>query len=216
MPITLATPMPAVPNADPALLAGVRTGTAVFCFFLGAIGVSWLVFFNLESVKQQFLEGQPASRVAERPASITLIAGLLIFGSLCFLGTPLLGSAVAFGQVITGWPATVWCLAIAGVGLYAGVGVLRLDERCRRLAIGYLAFNALNSAPFYLLPGRDERMAELAKRILPSFGLAANQSLPLQRPGIALLSLAALLGVQLYFLVTRRAAFGKHSAVGSA
>ncbi|MEO8180999.1 MAG: hypothetical protein ABI895_19360 [Deltaproteobacteria bacterium] len=207
--------MPPMPAQDPGVLGPVKTAMTVFYLFLAAIGVWWLVFFNLPAVKAQFAQGEPTAGASARPTSITCIAWLLIISSLSFPFVLLLHfPAMMFGRLVSGWIATLWYLAFAGLGLYIGRGLLRLDPRCRWLAIGFLAFGALNTAPFYLLPGSAERMAELVQRLPVGFRPPANQPIPTFNPWVLVVFMAVCVAVQLYFLVTRSAAFDQRMDSG--
>jgi hypothetical protein len=200
--------LPQVAGQDPMIPTFVKTAMAAFYLFLAAIGVWWLVFFNLPAIKAQFADGGATASTSARPLSITCVAGMLIFGALCLPFSLLMQfPAVMFGRLVMGWPATLWYIALAGVGLYVGVGLLRLDPRCRRLAIYSVAFGALNTVPFYLFPGSAERMAEMVQHLPAGFRPPANQPLPLPNHWVSVVFMLASVGLQLYFLVTRRAAF---------
>jgi len=206
----LAVPMPSVPGQNPEIWTYTRVAMSVFYLFLAAIGVWWLIFFNLKVIKEQFTGGQPTASVSERPLSITVIGWLLILACLTIPFSLLLHlPAAVLGHLFTGWAAILWNLALAGVSFYSGVGLLRLDPRCRQLAIGYLTFGAVNGALFYLLPGSAERMAASMSSMPAVFRPRQNQPVPILNPWFFAIFISVLLVAQLYFLVTRRSAFYK-------
>ena len=79
------------------------------------------------------------------PASIQLIAWLLLFGAACGLIAALLPFPVFFlGSVIPGIAGhIVWALLAFFTGL-TGWGLLRLDNRARLMAYAYLIFGFVN------------------------------------------------------------------------
>lgn len=202
---------PAPPNTGqaPEIWRYTQIALSVFYFFLAAIGVWWLVFFNRKAVKDQFTAGQPLAPDA-RPVSITVIGWLLILGVLSIpisLGLHLPG--MLFGYTFTGWLAVLWYLILAGIGLYAGVGLLRLDPRGRLVAIYYLVFGALNGALVYLLPGYSQRMATVMNSMPAGFRPGSNEPPALPNPWLLAIFIFVFLFVQLYFLIREKAAFYK-------
>jgi hypothetical protein len=214
-------PLPEDPAA-PGLATAIRLGMGTYSIFLLAIGVWWLIFFTRPGVKAQFVPSFPAQGVAsaprpgERPASITVIAILFLAGCLglpfaLLMHTP----AALFVWVLTGWAATGFYLAAVALYVAIGVGLLRLKPAARLAAIGYLVFWTLNSLVFYLAPGGRERFQALLMSAQYAFipGMVEYQRQigpPMDfAPFGILCSLLGLvmLGVMLYFLITRKQAF---------
>lgn len=203
-------PMPTVPGQNPGIWTYTKIAISVFYLFLAAIGVWWLILFNLKATKEQFAGGQAASDPSERPLSITIIGWLLILGVLSITVTLSMHlPGILFGYTFTGWSAVLWYLIFAGIGLYAGVGLLRLDPRGRQVAICYLTFGALNGALFYLLPGYSQRMATVMNSMPAGFRPRPDQPMPMLNPWFFAVLISVFLFVQLYFLIREKAAFYK-------
>jgi hypothetical protein len=100
--------------------------------------------------------------VPGRPVSISIIGWYLLVGALLvpinlLLHTP----AVLMVSIVTGWPAIVYFLAMLGIHVYVGVGLLRLQPVARFVGIAYFVFAFINSAVFFLAPGALARMTRL-------------------------------------------------------
>jgi hypothetical protein len=91
------------------------------------------------------------------------------------------------------------------VCLYLGVGLLRLKPLARTLTIYYSIFAIVNMAFFYLRPGYDARMAAVmhANTFFHSPQPMAVPALPI------FVMTTAMMGAQIYFLVTRKRAFDR-------
>jgi len=236
----LVVPFPPPQNqaVDANVASGVRIFMTSFAAGMAGIGIWWLVFFTRAKVKQQFVPPQPlvagatvgtphlpqdsplptsAPTAPGRPLSLTVIAWLLLAGCMflpisIFLRYP----AAVFTKVLTGWPATLYYVAMVIVQLYVGIGLLRLKPLARSLGVFYYAFFFVNMAVFYLAPGGRSRMLDLMQKSLPSFPWMQaerwqNQILPQfnTTPFLVMGACLGLLGVliPLYFLVTRKQAF---------
>jgi hypothetical protein len=161
---------------------GFQTGTMIVLAFMGlvaAVGVWWLVLFNLKSVRAQFDETRTTGAYAEsgdsaqaramrphRPLSVTIIACLYL------LGTPGIVFALIrpFPGVLLGWllegnaARAVHCVNIA-VGLAVGIGLLRLKPWARLLGIYVAVWHWLNSLIFSLLPGHTEQLVRVMMQL---------------------------------------------------
>jgi hypothetical protein len=124
-----------------------------------------------------------------------------------------------FTRILIGWPATVYYLAFLLLHLFIGIGPLRLKLVARTMAIAYCCFGLLNTAVFYLAPGGNSRMQDVILRshaMFPSTQPLLNQQLfmfdhsPFMIMGV-FIGLLALLA-ELYFLISRKAAFEKAAA----
>jgi hypothetical protein len=208
-------PLPPTPDADPRVFAYFRFGMAGFYLMLAAIGVWWFVLFTRRSVKEQFgaystpvplPPGHVPVKRSARPVSITVIAWLMIVGAAFaplnwFLHPPI----PFFWRMLDGWPAALYTGSYAAVAVYVGIGLLKLKPLCRTIAIFLYCFGALNTAVFYLAPGRETRLKAV---------LSWNPFLPqpyMQFPTAFLLVGAVggtmLVFVLIYFLVTNKPAF---------
>jgi hypothetical protein len=237
--MSLVIPLPTPPNlpSDKSIEVGVRLSMGVFSAALLGLGIWWVAFFSRKKVRQQFVglragiaDGAPPQGLdsltlpppmetmpstPRRPLSITILAWLLLAGcAMIPLNVLLRAPAVLFTKVVTGYPASVYYIALAGLQLYIGIGLLRLRPAARVVCIWYLAYGFVNAAVFYLAPGGHARMLALIEKqqsVFPWIPPGQNQFLqqvdltPLLIVG-ACVGLAVL-AVPLYFLITRRQAF---------
>ena len=200
--------LPAQPNVTQGMMDAIRWGMGGFYSLLAAIGVWWLVLFNLSSTKEYFAQGVPSVPPA-RPLSVSVIGWYLLIGSL-FMAVPavLRLPALVFGAVITGWAGVAVYTVLAAAQVFLGAGLLRLREPVRVGAIAYFCFGALSSAVTWLLPGYEAKM-QLMLREMPRLSAAG---VPAQMPQpawvFALLGIA-FVAIPVWFLVRRRAAFVK-------
>ena len=234
-----AVPFPVAPGSPltPSAIASIRIGLGAFWLTLLGIGVWWLVFLTRSAVKAQFEKPSPAAMVTGlelsqssansmalspyRPLSISIIAWLLLAGSLFILASlAMRAPAILFSLMLTGWAAAAVYLMFATVQLCIGVGLLRLIPVARMGAIIYLVFGFVNSAVFCFAPGHHARMLALLDKqrsMFPWVGILPNQPTiqidPAPYMRIGLLAGCAFVAVQVYFLITRRFAFG--AAAGS-
>lgn len=152
--------------------------------------------------------------------SITIIGWYLLVGALLipinlFLRTP----ATLLLNIVTGWSATVYFVAVFGVHVYLGVGLLRLQPMARLTGIVYFAFAFINSAVFFFAPGGLARMAKLLEiqhSLFPWMRpMAGPYAFPFDvRPFMmigATVGLAFIL-VPLCFLIINRQAFARSAA----
>jgi hypothetical protein len=207
---TLFTPLPATPGVSQKIMDAARWGIAGFYGLLAAIGVWWLVLFNLKSTKEYFAQNEP-SEPGARPLSVSVIAWFLLSGTLFFIPAALLRiPAFAFGSVFTGRGGMAVYTLFAGAQIYLGVGLLQLKERARLLAIGYYCAIALNGVLTMTPRGMAANM-KILEREMPAFFPAG---IPEQMPprNWAFLPMGiAIAALPIWFLVRRRAAFAKPS-----
>jgi hypothetical protein len=203
-PMMLLIPFPPTPGADATLMTGIRIGMATFYVVLGAVGIWWLVLFSRPSVKLQFSGGHPVADEGGRPLSISIIAWLLLLGA-AFMPFALFARmpAIFLGSLLSGWAAALVYATYLIVCLYLGIGLLRLKPLVRTLTIYYSIFAIVNMAFFYLRPGYDARMAAVmnANNFFHSPQPVAVPALPI------FVITSAMMGVQIYFLATRKRAF---------
>jgi hypothetical protein len=234
--------MPAFPTTtgvDPSVMIAMRVVVGAFWLGLLGIGVWWLVFFNRARVKAQFMQPEPpppptpqifaaqSPQVSvppivpggpQRPLSLTILAWFLLVGCLFLpLSLAMRAPAILFTNMLTGLPAALYYLVVLIVHLYIGIGLLRLKPLARSAGVGYCVFLFINSAVFYLAPGRQARIHALfdwqftifpwmrhwqdqwEAQFMPSFVVGACTGL-------------VFLAVPLYFLITRKRAFEEAAA----
>jgi hypothetical protein len=205
-------PVNAPSNLNPQVLTAIRLSICAVYGCLAAIGVWWLVMFNRASIRAQFatpLSTQELS-ASRRPLSISVIAWVMIVGAAfmplsLWTHTP----GMLFGYVFTGLPAEVYYVLFGLVQIVVGIGLLRSDELARRIALGYLAFGALNGLVDVLSPRALDRMQRIVVvsqqarygTPVPQFHFAHGVYVGTFIVSVLFFGLAA------YFLVARRSAF---------
>jgi hypothetical protein len=128
--------------------------------------------------------------------------------------------AVFFTNILTGWKSFLFILVLAGLHIYIGVGLPRLQRFARIVGIGYFAFAILNSAVFYFTPGvraRVQQLLESQLSIFPGIQPAEFKAFlpfditPLIVTGVIVGSVTGLimLLVLIYFLLVSKKAFIK-------
>ena len=150
------------------------------------------------------------------PLSLTVIAYLMLVG--CFympFNLLMQAPAVLFTKVLTGWSAGIYYFAVLALALYIAIGLLRLWPKACKVGIFYQMFLLINMAIFYLVPGGQSRMLELlegSQATNPWTRLWTGEQaafhfniMPFVWIGMAVGMISVL--VELYFLITRRAAF---------
>jgi hypothetical protein len=184
---------------------------AVFYLFLAAIGIWWLILFTRPSVMLQFSGGRPVADEGGRPLSITLIAWLLLLSALSApFGLLARMPTILMGFLLTGCGAALTYASLLIVLLYLGIGLLRLKPLARTLTVYYSIFAIVNMAFFCLRSGYESRMSALMSA---SSSLFHSSVPPMVFPPLPFLVLTvATMGVQIYFLVTRKGAFERPPA----
>ena len=189
------------------------------------IAVWWLVYFNLAGVKKQFEEyattgeysredGSAKTLFLKRhpPLSITLIALMYLLGAPFLLIAPFTDyPLLLFGFVITGNAARALYLLYLPLTVYVGVGLLKLKETARLVAIAISAVHFVSTLCFAVLPGQEERLKTLFELLhveLPP-PLTVASLMPIIRFA-CFVGLAFTL-VLIWLLVTRRSAFVKQA-----
>src|ERR1039457_3209301 len=198
--------LPAQEGVSQSMIYPIRWGMSLLYGVLAAIGVWWLVLFNLTSAKEYFAQHAP-SQPPSRPLSVSMI------GWYFLLSSPILAAmavvrmpAFVFGAMITGWDGLAVYTLFAVAQIYLGTGLLRLREQARLGTIGYFCLMALNSAITMGLPGYAAKM-QIAMREMPKlFPAGVPPQMP--QPGwLFVLIGIAFAAVPIWFLVRRRAAF---------
>ncbi len=238
MALTIPLPPTAGTPVDPNAMLIFRMVMGIFWAVQMGIGIWWLVFFTRAKVKAQFvppalpktlpqgagyslqkanLQVPPANRPPERPVSITVIACLLLGGCLFIpMNVVMHTPAVFFTKILFGWTAATVFLAFTVIHLYLGIGLLRLQPTARMVGIVYFVFATSNSVVFFLAPGAKARMAALLEwqKSFLTFGQLSSISTQMQFDPTPFYFVGFFVGVaaaavQIYFLVTRKAAFDK-------
>jgi hypothetical protein len=205
--IFFAMQMPPTVNQDPQFWASVKIAMSGTYLLLASIGVWWLVYFTRPSVRAQFQTGSSPGPASSRPLSISIIGWLLLLGSVTTVFSALFRFPAAFfNQVLTGWTAVLLDIVFAGLALYLGLGLLRLNPRARVLAIYFSVFGTANAVLFYVLPGADQRFSAMMNA-MPFFRPRPPGTVPSLSPWFTIVLTGGFMVAQVYFLVTRKPAF---------
>jgi len=224
-------PLPTVQQT--AQTPDVTTFVRVFLGLMGfgslAIALWWSIYLSRRTVLAQFTGmsagtaiaatgvdsmGQPlavnpaVSVGTQRPVSITVIAILLLFGAAVYpftiwMHTPLM----IFGFMLRGGASIACSCAFAILSLYLGVGLLKLWPQARVLAIAWSLFAIVNVSLSFFGRGATERFQQAVSQQRTLFGPAPAMVFPpafMWMIGGFTISVAL---IQLYFLITRKAAF---------
>lgn len=169
-------PLPVPANLDASqahtALAMTKVVFGVMAFVHGiicAVGVSWLVYFNRQKVRDAFTSATGQAWESRRPILISVLAVLNLIGAGCCLlmvFIPLPGAL--FGWILDGWGKAALYLVFAALTASAGVGLWRLKEWGRLLALGMQAFGLVNTAVYLLRPALMLRYnVEIQQRLTP-------------------------------------------------
>jgi hypothetical protein len=227
-------PVSAVPPGESTLglehlMTAVRIGMAVFYALLALLGGWWIYFFNSRPIRELFRNpATPASDAApavfapaempgapKRPVSITIIAYLALVSGCTFPILNILHLPLTFlGFFFTGAKASLIGIGFMSVQLLMAYGLLRLEKWGRSLATYYFNFAIFNSVISVILPGAQARYEAATAAMQNAMGLPPS---PFQFPlWISLVFSLPLIGIQLWFVVTRKQAFeGPHGSTAS-
>src|ERR1019366_10368365 len=106
------------------IVGAIRWGMAGLYGVLAAIGVWWLVLFNLSSTKEYFAQHAPSQPDA-RPLSVSIIGWYLLISAVSLAAMAVLRMpAFVFGAVITGWGGLAMYAVLASTQVFLGAGLL--------------------------------------------------------------------------------------------
>ncbi|MGD0860753.1 MAG: hypothetical protein ABR912_15745 [Terracidiphilus sp.] len=151
-------PMPASVDAYQAPMVQTMTKFifAIVAFLYGivcAVGISWLVYFNLKRVREVFAGAPGEAAESRRPLLISVLAVLSMIGAgCCLLAAFIPFPAAILGWILYGWGKVALYLVFAGVEAAVGIGLWRLEEWGRRLALGAMALGLANSVVYLARP----------------------------------------------------------------
>jgi len=169
-------PLPMPANVDAAQAQSAQAVTrimfgvmALVHMIVCAVGVSWLVYFNRQKVRDAFTSATGQALESRRPILISVIAVLNMIGAVsCLLMVFIPMPGVLFGWMFDGWGKVALCLAFAALTASVGVGLWRLKEWGRLLALAMQAFGLMNTAVYLLRPELMLRYsAEIQQRLTP-------------------------------------------------
>jgi hypothetical protein len=165
-----------------------RAFMSIFYGLLISIAVFWLYFFNTRFVRDQFkgaalaaagvavspdsgghaiaVTGSNPASTPRRPTSVSIIGWYLVASAVCGFIFPTIRIPMLFlWFMLRGPKATAYVLILAILQIIIGIGLLKLREWARILAICYLAFLTLNALTTALAPGAQARYQEFQVEI---------------------------------------------------
>lgn len=178
--VLVAVPLPLPPSVNASQAQTVHMVTraifgvvAVFYCAVCAIGIYWLVYFNRKKVREALSGAACQPMESRRPILISVVAVLSMIGGpgcllLAFMPIPL----AFFGFTVQGWEKAAVCLTWAVLAVAAGVGLWRLEEWGRRLAI-VLQVAGLAQNAFYMV--RPSLLAEYSAEMDRAMDIAQPQ-----------------------------------------
>jgi uncharacterized membrane protein (DUF2068 family) len=184
--VMMAVPLGAAYGVDPAQAHTAQAMTrivfgvmALFYGILCAVGVSWLVYFNREKTRVVFAGTMGAVTESPRPLLISVIAVFSMIGAgSCVLISFLPIPGALFGLILTGWEKVALYLVFGALEAAIGIGLWRLEEWGRRLAILMMAIGVAQTAVYAAFPSLMLRYSEqLRLFITPE---QVQQQLPFQ------------------------------------
>jgi hypothetical protein len=117
-----------------------------------------------------------------------------------------------FGLVLTGWMALALYTLFTAVSLYLGTGLLHLQETARGASVVFFLIVAANLVVSALLPDFPGRMNTMLDALPGFLRWSRDQPMPLDSIWRFQLMYAPIAAVPIWFLVRRRAAFGRPTA----
>jgi hypothetical protein len=151
-----------------------------------------------------------------RPLSISIIGWFMLAGCIFLpFSIVLRAPTVLFTAILTGWPAVILLSLFGALHLYMGIALLKMKSSGRLVGTGYYIFGLLNTAIFYLAPGRNARIAKLMDAAQTMFPwVRSAQSNPFQADMTPFLLVGAIGGIAfylvlLYFLIAAKPAFDR-------
>jgi hypothetical protein len=169
-------PLPVPPTVDASQVHTAQAMTKVIFGVMAfvhaivcAVGVSWLVYFNRQKVRDAFTSATGQALESRRPILISVIAVLNMIGAVsCLLMVFIPMPAAIFGWILDGWGKAALYLVFAALTASVGVGLWQLKEWGRLLALGMQAFGLVNTAVYLLRPALMLRYnAEIQQRLTP-------------------------------------------------
>ncbi len=178
--VTMAVSLPATATMSPAQVESMHAMTkvifgivALFYGIMCAVGISWLIYFNLKKVRDAFASGPGWVVESRRPVLIAVISVLTMIGACsCVLTAFLTIPTPIFGFLLHGWEKAAFFLIYGVLLAAAGVGLWRLEEWARRLA---MAIQALGLVQYVIYVAHPSLMTRYSAEINQTMGLGQQQ-----------------------------------------
>lgn len=230
------------PNLPENFMTGMRIGMGLFYGMFGALGGFWLYFFNKRAVKVQFQTMQPVPESAAgdlflgaavpapaadqpaRPLSITVIGWFLLISSALapvslLINGPLFREMQLpfyfLGIFFFGRSAYVILVLWMGAQVVAAAGLLKLRRWALFATIGLQSVAAANGVLLLSIPGHRARFQQMMETMMALINARMPQPAPQFNFPVwwGFVVSFPIVGVILYFLITRRKAFSSGTKV---
>ena len=150
-----------------------------------------------------------------RPLSISIIGWVMVGSGLFSLPMAFLHVPLAFlGMILGGWSAMAGIIVLALAYLLIGHGLLHLKPKARVAGIALVALLGLNGLIFSFIPGTHAKMLD-AMKSTPFLAQPVGRRAPPPIPSAFRLLMIPVIGVPLWFLVTRKKAFEHRDDTGA-
>jgi hypothetical protein len=200
-------PIPATVDASQAQTAQSMTKVvfAVVGFMylvVGAVGVSWLVYFNLKRVSAAFTSSAGVAAKSRRPLAISAIAILNMISPPCLLIAALLPFPAVFcGLMLHGWQKAAFYVVFAALQAATAAGLWQLREWGRWLGVGMMAVGVVQFVIYLVRPSlllqttaeMTRMMAPMPSPLLPDQFQTAIMSVSLGFSALFCIAIAAIL-----------------------
>lgn len=172
-----------------------------------AIGVWWLILFTRRGIMAAFVQPGDTGAAPKRPLMVTIIAYWIIVGGagtilMSFMGLP----AFIAGFVVQGWGGAVVYLALGALNLYAGRGLLKLQEAARQLTMALFGLSIVQVIAVAASPATRQKITAAQRALAgdtppPTTFDASQMTMYFMAVG------AVIAAVSIWLLVRDRAAF---------
>jgi hypothetical protein len=189
--------------------------------FLAGLGAAWLWYFSVAATKSQFtlrgtglasavaadLAARPEPHFRARPLSISVIAGLMMLGSLSLPTLLVFHLPMMFlGYFFTGPEELLIISAYAAIQIALAYGLWRLKPWGRSVAIYYFNFAIFNAVICAVLPGAQGRYEAAMTTIQAGLDLPAGPAMHIPL-WFGLFFSLPFIAIQLGFLMASKKAF---------
>ena len=163
-------PLPELPSDASASFPFLHILIIVIYGIPALIGVWWLLLFNQQAVKEQFLAAAPSDGQLPAPAQprcplpLAILAGFSIFSAGFSLLLPLTDfpvNVVLFGYRVHGAVGVALFFLSAGLVLVGAIGMLRLKRWSYPLMLGQYFFWMASGTITLVSPSYDRNMQEI-------------------------------------------------------
>lgn len=197
-----------MPSADPALMAGVRAGMAIFYGAQVAVGIWWLVYFNLAHTKQLFATGAAEANARELPLSIAVIAWHLVAGgAMCVVFAWLVWPAMIFGAVLKGWAAAAAYLVVGTLSLFVGLALLKRHPQAVDWSLYYFGFWTAHAIVIWTAVPQEKLARDMAEFLRLTFPETGQSPVPMMPAWVNVTLGLLMMAIPYWYLLTRRKAY---------